>query len=146
MDFQTQAKSAIRDSGGRITPQRELLLALLAEVDADIDAEHLHQLAATHDPNISLPTVYRTLNTLEDAKILDAHYVSSDHERKVYRIKADEHVFHFTCRACGKVTSFTSQFTPQLTHELRTQLGADVQSMCMCASGLCADCQQKAPA
>jgi Fe2+ or Zn2+ uptake regulation protein len=140
--FQQRAVIALRARGGRITPQRELLLDLLAGADADIDADSLHQLASDADPNISLPTVYRTLNTLEDAEIITSQYVSREHERKVYHISDDkEDIFHFTCRQCGRVTAVQSVMIGQLKREISIKLGAEVSSVCMCAGGLCADCR-----
>lgn len=143
MTFQEQASDAIRASGGRMTTQREILLDLLADIDDDINAEHLYQLATERDPAISLPTVYRTLHTLEDTEIIASHYVSSDHERKVYRINTETDVFHFTCRKCGRVSTFQSDLIKQLKQELSTQLAAEVATVCMCAGGLCADCRKE---
>lgn len=144
MTFQQQARDAIRDSGGRITPQREILFDLLAHVEEDIDADGLYRLAAQQDPNISLPTVYRTLNTLEDAEVIASQYVSTDHDRKVYRVNNKKDVFHFTCSRCGKVTQVTSHLVEQLRQELGSQIGADVLTVCMCAGGLCEDCRKEA--
>ena len=143
MTFQQQAKEAIRASGGRITPQRELLLDLLANTDEDIDADHLYRLAGEHDPTISLPTIYRTLNTLESARVIASHYVSREHERKVYRVSGADGTFHFTCRRCGRVTAVKSALIDQLKQELSTQLDAEILTMCMCAGGLCADCRER---
>lgn len=144
MTFEQRAKNAIHASGGRITPQREILLDLLMEAQDALDAEHLHQLASQRDPAISLPTVYRTLHTLEAAQVVISHYISSDHERKVYRINDDDvDVFHFTCRQCGQVTIFHSELIGQLKREVDTQLGADVLTLCMCAGGLCANCREE---
>ncbi|MBX3081819.1 MAG: transcriptional repressor [Anaerolineae bacterium] len=143
MTFIQQSRDAIRASGGRITTQREMLLDLLSQLEHDIDAEHLFQLASELDPNISLPTIYRTLHTLEDAQLIASHYVSSEHDRKVYRINDRTDAFHFACRRCGRVTPFQSELIEQIKDELRDQLGADVMSLCMCASGICADCREK---
>lgn len=143
MTFQEQAKEAIRTSGGRITSQRELLLDVLAHVEGDIDAEALHQQASEHDPNLSLPTVYRTLHTLEAAHIIQSRYVSRDHERKVYRIHKHEDTFHFTCRRCGRLIPYQSELVTRLKQELSTTIGGDVLTLCMCASGLCADCREE---
>lgn len=142
MTFQERAFAAIRASGGRITSQRELLLDLLAHLETDIDAEQLHRLASTHDPNISLPTVYRTLHTLEAAHIVTSQYVSSDHERKVYRVHSHDDAFHFTCRRCGRVLAFQSDLVDQLKADLTAQFGAEVLTLCMCAGGLCANCRE----
>lgn len=144
-DFQQQAKDAIRASGGRITNQREIILNLLANTVEAIDAETLYHSAIKHDPNISLPTIYRTLNTLESAKIIRSHYTSSDHERKTYTVNKhdNKHVFHFTCRKCGRVSTFKSSLISQLRAELSATLNAEIATLCMCAGGLCADCQQE---
>lgn len=143
MTFQELARDAIRASGGRITSQRELLLDLLASIATDIDAEHLYQMAISQDPHISLPTIYRTLNTLEAAEIITSHYVSSEHERKTYRIRdTGSDVFHFTCRSCGQVTAVQSALFEQVKHEISTRLDADILSLCMCASGLCTNCRE----
>jgi len=145
MTFQQQAKIAIRAAGGRITSQRELLLNLLATVEGDIDAERLFQLAGEQDPTISLPTIYRTLHILEATHLITSHYVSSDHQRRIYRIKAerDAHPFHFTCRRCGRVIPFQIAFADQLKRELSTQLSAEIATLCMCIGGLCTDCRDK---
>ncbi len=143
MTFQEQAKEAIRASGGRITGQRELLLDLIATHD-EIDAESLHQLASQQDAAISLPTVYRTLHTLEDAHVITSRYLSSDHDRKVYRIQAElDLTFNFTCRRCGRVIPFQSRLVEQAKRELSAQLGAEVLTLCMCAGGLCPDCREE---
>lgn len=140
MSFQQRATDAIRASGGRITSQRLLLLELMEHATDDVNAESLHQLASEHDPNISLPTIYRTLHTLEEAQLISPHYRSSDHERKIYRIVGDRDALHFTCRRCGRVVEFQTERIQQLKKEITQQLGAQVLTLCMCASGLCADC------
>lgn len=143
MSFQERAADAIRSSGGRMTRQRSILLDLLAHGSDDIDAEQLHQHAIQHDPRISLPTVYRTLHTLEAAHLVAPRFSSSDHERKVYRLVNSPDAVHFTCRKCGRVISYESDLISQLKRDLADQLGADLATFCMCAGGLCADCRKE---
>jgi Fe2+ or Zn2+ uptake regulation protein/Fe2+ transport system protein FeoA len=143
MTFQERAAAAIRASGGRITSQRELLLDLLAGADDYLDAETLHTRASTYDAGISLPTVYRTLNTLEAAGLIAPRFVSSEHERKVYRVAGDRDMFHFTCRRCGRVIAFHTPLIEQLKQEMTARMDADVFALCLCAGGLCADCRQE---
>jgi len=142
MSFQEQAKDAIRASGGRITNQREILLDLLAGIEADIDADALHQRASAIDPNISVPTVYRTLHTLEEAQVIASRYASQDHERKLYHRNENGQTSHFsfTCRRCGRRTSYQTDLIQQLKQEVETRFTAEVSTICMCASGLCAEC------
>lgn len=143
MTFQQRAIDVIQANGGRITEQRQLLLDLLATAEHDVNAENLYQQAVERDPGISLPTVYRTLHTLEAAHLITSRYISTDHEHKVYRIAGDNDAFRFTCRRCGSVTTFQSDLIRQLKEALVTELGAEVATFCMCAGGLCAACREE---
>lgn len=143
MSFQEQAKDAIRASGGRITNQREILLNLLASIDGDIDAEALYQRASAIDPNISVPTVYRTLHALEEAQIIRSRYASQDHERKLYHRPEDGGIYHFTCRRCGQRMPFQSASIQHLKHEVAEQFAWEITTLCICASGLCAECRDE---
>jgi Fur family transcriptional regulator, ferric uptake regulator len=53
--------------GLRITRLRETLYSLLAHSTAHPTAEELHELARAGDPEISLATVYNTLDALQEA-------------------------------------------------------------------------------
>ncbi len=131
-----------------MTPQRQLLLDLLAGQD-DLDAGQLHQLASARDPQLSLPTVYRTLHTLEAAGVIVSRYLSSDHERRVYRVQqtTPEPRLHFTCQGCGRVLPVASEritdLLDQIGGEITTLSGAQVRSVCVCAGGLCTICQTR---
>ncbi|MFW5708830.1 MAG: Fur family transcriptional regulator [Chloroflexota bacterium] len=143
MSFQEKAVEAIRASGGRITAQRQIVLDLLAGANEDIDAEHLHNLAIQHDPGISLPTIYRTLRVLETAKLISPRYVSTDHDRKMYRVTDETIAAHFTCRNCGSVIAFRSDLIGSLKQEMMSALNVDIATLCICAGGLCEDCQEE---
>lgn len=141
--FKEQASQAIHQSGGRMTPQRWLLIGLLETAENYLDAESLYEQALTHDTSISLTTVYRTLNTLEQAGILKPRYLSQAHERKYYEPLHMEIEYHFTCRVCKRLIPFRSPLLQQLQNELEAEMGLAISHACVCFSGLCPDCQQK---
>ena len=58
------------DAGIRITAQRALIIETLIVSDDHPDADLVYRRAVERDQSISLPTVYRTLNLLEDAGII----------------------------------------------------------------------------
>ena len=62
-----------REKGLRMTEQRRIIVRVLEGADDHPDVEELHRRAQTHDPAISLATVYRTVRLLEEAGILDKH-------------------------------------------------------------------------
>lgn len=140
MDFTEQASQAIRAAGGRFTPQRRLIVELLADSTGHLDADGLHWLAHQRDQSISLATVYRTLNTLEQAGLVAQRYFSPGHEKKYYEpLTAHEH-YHFTCRACGQVVEFDAPLVETIRQEVAARLGILVDHACMCLEGLCQSC------
>ena len=58
------------DAGIRMTAQRSLIIETLIGSDDHPDADQVYRRAVERDESISLPTVYRTLNLLDDAGII----------------------------------------------------------------------------
>ena len=143
MTFTQQASEAIRQSGGRMTAQRRLIVDLLAEASQNMDAETLYQRLQTYDADVSLATVYRTLNVREAAGLIQQRYQSPDHERRYYEPIHAEADYHFTCRHCRQITAFKLPQMEAIKQHIAEQIGADVVTLCMCVDGLCADCRQR---
>lgn len=140
MTFIREAERIIRETGGRMTAQRELIIRLLDSATDMLDAEALYLLAHQHDESVSLATVYRTLNTLEEAKLIQQRYVSKDHTRKYYELIHAEEAYHFTCRHCQKIIPFQTKILDALKKDLENQLGVRNLMACVCVSGICPDC------
>ena len=117
---------------------------MVAPVEGELDVETLYQLAHTRDSSISIATVYRTLNMLEAAKLVQHRYRSRDHERRYYERISTEPVYHFTCHDCHKVIAFHSALVEDFEQRLAAELGLDVINACVCLDGLCTDCREKA--
>ena len=141
--FTEQATEAIRNAGGRMTAQRQLLIALLENSDGEFDVETFFHIARASDSNVSIATVYRTLNILEAARLVKQHYRSRDHERSYYELVSKEPAYHFTCRACHKIIAFHSPLVQALERQLAAELGLVVFGACICLDGLCPDCQNQ---
>lgn len=143
MTFTQQASEAIRKSGGRMTAQRRLIVDLLAQADANMDAETLYQRLQTYNADVSLATVYRTLNVLETAGLIQQRYQSPDHERRYYEPLHAEADYHFTCRRCRQMTAFKLPQMEAIKQHIAEQMGVDVMKLCMCVDGLCAACRRE---
>jgi Fur family ferric uptake transcriptional regulator len=141
MSFLEQASQAIHESGGRMTAQRQIILELLAAANDHLDAEGLYQLAHERDTRVSLATVYRTLNTLAEAGLVQQRYESRDHERKIIEPVTQPADYHFTCRHCHRVIPFQSELVQQLKHDLQAEFNVQVFHACVCLDGLCPDCR-----
>jgi Fur family transcriptional regulator, ferric uptake regulator len=85
--------------GVRSTRQRSAISALLDEIDEFKSAQELHDELRKRGEGIGLTTVYRTLQTLADAKTVDM--LRTDTGESVYRRCSSGHHHHLVCRQCG---------------------------------------------
>jgi Fe2+ or Zn2+ uptake regulation protein len=141
MSFVSEASAAIRETGGRMTPQRRLIIGLLERANDHLDAEGLYHLAHERDRSISLATVYRTLNVLKDAGLIEQRYFSREHGREYYEPSGASEHYHFTCKMCGQVTEFETTLVDEIKAELEANLEATVHHACICFEGVCKTCQ-----
>ncbi len=95
-------KATLRERGYRLTPQRELILGAVHELDhATPDEVLAHVRESASSVNIS--TVYRTLEVLEELGLV-RHAHLSDRAPTYHSVGGHEH-FHLVCRNCQRVIS-----------------------------------------
>ena len=136
------AAHTLQATGKRLTSQRRLLLKVLAESRAHLDAEEIYALAKQKDPNISLATVYRTLNMLAEAGIVQERANIRDGQRHYYEVTDTIH-YHFTCLSCQRVIEFEAPLIEQTIAELAERLNLDIVHTRVHLDGYCPACQQK---
>jgi Fe2+ or Zn2+ uptake regulation protein len=118
----TQLAEAFRAQGLKVTPQRQLLFALLEDDTTHPTAEGLYVRASAQMPGISLRTVYTTLTDLVAMGELHAVGLGSGATR--FDPNIDDH-HHGVCDDCGAIVDVyvhgsdtlvvagDSRFTPQ---------------------------------
>ena len=94
----TKAIKAVREAGGRITPERTLLLRIISD-NAHLDASEIFLLAKEENPKISLSTVYRAVGLLKELEIVAADDLGEDHHH--YEVQLAKH-YHFVCLVVAK--------------------------------------------
>jgi Fe2+ or Zn2+ uptake regulation protein len=92
--------AALRARGQRVTSQRLILHRALRELDRHATADELLRTAEERLPNLSLPTVYSTLELFEQLGIV--RRVAAGSGSVLWDPRPDEHQ-HFACRRCGRV-------------------------------------------
>src|ERR1700710_3230382 len=83
----------------RSTRQRAAISALLENVEDFRSAQELHDELRRGGENIGLTTVYRTLQAMASAGLLDT--LRTDSGESVYRRCSQHHHHHLVCRSCG---------------------------------------------
>lgn len=135
-------KDALRASGHRLTPQRQLILEVLAESGGHLDATELYDLVRARDRATSLATIYRTLAVLKELGQVEEDPLGQDHSH--YEATPDEPHYHFTCLKCGKVIEFDTPLVRQIEQELCEREGFGVSHTYLHMSGYCAECRDMA--
>ncbi|EHI12578.1 Fur family transcriptional regulator [Mycolicibacterium thermoresistibile] len=88
-----------RATGLRSTRQRAAVSALLDKIDDFRSAQELHDELRRRGEVIGLTTVYRTLQSMAAAGLVDT--LRTDTGESLYRRCSEDHHHHLVCRACG---------------------------------------------
>src|SRR6201982_4173388 len=86
-------------AGERSTRQRAAISSLLETLADFRSAQELHDELRRRGENIGLTTVYRTLQSMASAGLLDT--LRNDTGESVYRRCSAHHHHHLVCRSCG---------------------------------------------
>lgn len=134
------AERLLHERGFKVTPQRTLVLQVLAGQAIYLDADEIYALARVHDSSIGLATVYRTLNLFADLGLVDRRYVEPEHRREVFRLSDGQEQHYLTCVRCGKRVLIHADLLHRMASELVRRKGVSVVSACACFTGYCPDC------
>lgn len=134
------AESLLRKRGFKLTPQRSLLLQVLAAQSTYLDAEEIYELAHAQDDSISLATVYRTLGLYAELALVDHRYIEPEHRREAFRMAEGPEQHYLTCMRCNKRVVIHADLLNRMAHELVRRKGVSVTSACACFTGYCPEC------
>jgi Fur family ferric uptake transcriptional regulator len=123
----------------RVTEQRRLLLEIIRTHGEHLDADQIYAFARRQNPRLSLSTVYRTLSLLRDLGLVDEVHLGEDHHH--YELKPAAAHHHLICRACGRVTEFSTFLADELAASVGDEYNYDVQEVRIDLTGLCSQCR-----
>lgn len=117
-------ETLLRDAGVRITKQRQAILKIIAGAEDHPDAMEIFKRASALDASVSLPTVYRTMKTLEENGAIRRHTFEGGPSR--FEHADSEHHDHLIDMETGDVIEFTSPKIEALQREIADELGYDI--------------------
>jgi Fur family transcriptional regulator, ferric uptake regulator len=137
----TDWREQLRASGYRLTPQRELVLEAVEQLDHATPEAILERVQRTVS-GVNISTVYRTLDLLSELGLVAHTHLG--HGAPVYHAASEPEHVHLVCRSCGGVT----EAPPSLADTFLTELGdaygfaADVPHLTV--FGTCRECREAA--
>jgi len=138
-DMRVAAERRLRTAQKRITPQRRLVLDILAKADGHLDAHDIYERGRSRDPRLSLSTVYRTLGTLKEAGVVrELHF---DQARHHYELDDKDEHSHLVCLRCGRVVEVDSALFAEAAKAVAKAHGFEVASAQVELAGYCSRCR-----
>lgn len=132
--------AAAADAGIKITRQRLEVFKEVTASRAHPDAETVFRAVRARLPSISLDTVYRTLATLCELKIIGS--LGAHHGGARFDGNMERH-HHYICTKCGKVEDFTDPRFDRLDLPAHVRGLGTIESAQVEIKGLCSDCLRK---
>jgi Fur family ferric uptake transcriptional regulator len=129
--------AALRGAGLRSTGQRRAVLSAIHELQhATVDELAAHVQRGM--PEVSLSTVYRILETLDEAGLVTHAHLH--HGSPTWHVVDGDPHLHLVCSDCGGVQQQPVDLAEQLVAEARAGLGFEVDLRHLVLHGRCADC------
>jgi Fur family ferric uptake transcriptional regulator len=135
-----EVRERLHERGLRWTPQRRLLVDVLAGTDGHITGAELVERCREENPEVTPSTVYRTLDVLEDIGLI-RHAHGLDGREEFHVRPAREHG-HLHCSVCHRAWEIGAEEVADLARELETSRGFRMDLGHLSVVGVCADCRE----
>jgi Fe2+ or Zn2+ uptake regulation protein len=139
-DLLVVGQRRLRAAGKRITPQRRLVLDILAKADGHLDAHDIYARGRRQDERLSLSTVYRTLSILKEAGVVRELHLDDEHHH--YELDGKDEHSHLVCLGCGRVIEVDSSAFAEAAESTVEAHGFEIASAQVELTGYCAGCRR----
>jgi Fur family ferric uptake transcriptional regulator len=136
-----ELKQIIKEKGMKYTEQRAVILQILVNLDDHLNAEDIHKIIQKEHPNqnIGIATIYRTLNFLEEVKLISS--ISFGSEGKKYEGNTKEHHDHLICTKCNSIIEFLDEQIELRQEKIGQKNNFIIEDHTMQIYGICENCQ-----
>ncbi len=132
--------SALRERGMRVTPQRIVVHRALGELDRHVTADELLDAVTDRLPSVSLPTIYATLELLEELGMVRRLQRSGT---TLFDPRTEPH-HHLVCTSCGSVEDLDAALDAAVLERAAAKQGFAHERVEAIVHGRCRRCTQAA--
>src|SRR3954454_6609291 len=136
-DPDTNLIDVLHSRGQRVTPQRLVINRTLQELHRHVSAEEILGAVEERLPNVSLPTVYSTLELLGELGLV--RRVGPAGGRVLFDPRMDEHQ-HAVCSVCGRVEDLDTDVDAAPALAAARRAGWSDAAAGMLVTGVCESC------
>lgn len=114
------------------------VLATLERAGGFASAQEVHQLMTRNGDRIGLTTIYRSLQSLLNEKIVDV--LRREDGEAIYRLCGEKHHHHLVCKMCGLTVEIEGGAIEKWASEIASAHGFHDASHSVELYGTCASC------
>lgn len=129
----------LRERGFRLTPQREIILSVLHDVEGWATADEIYGRVQEVSTSLDISTVYRTLDLLQELNLVFG-MESGDGQRRYELLGVHGPHLHLVCQACGHVIAADLGAAQTFGAELQANYGFQPALDQLSIPGLCPAC------
>jgi Fur family ferric uptake transcriptional regulator len=132
----------LRERGFRITPQREIVLSVLHQLNGPASADHVYQQVQGISEAIDISTVYRTLDLLKEFGIVMT--IDPGDGTRVYEfVGLDGPHVHLVCSKCGSVQGVDITSIEPFAAFVRDRFAFELDLEHLSLVGVCEGCRRR---
>ncbi|MEG2684617.1 MAG: transcriptional repressor [Erysipelotrichaceae bacterium] len=120
--------------------QRDLIYNYMKDLHQHVSAETLHKTLNSGNSNVSLATVYRNLNILEEQKKI--RKLALPTQGYVYDGNYEPH-YHFYCSECSTLYDIDHNYDENVNELFKTSVDGTIVNHSLTFSGICNNCRNK---
>ena len=132
----------LRARGYRLTPQREIVLAVMHQTDRPASVDEIFQKVQERSSSLDISTVYRTLDLLQEFGLVRA---LDKGERQIFYEYVGIHKphVHLTCKSCGEIIGVELESFSESIQRIRADYQFEILLDNVTMPGLCQKCKSK---
>ena len=138
-----RAIETLRDKGHRLTPQRMLVLSIVADADGHMGVDEVFRRSKEAYPYMDIATVYRTLHLFKDLGVVTEvaigdrlHYELTDPSGKHH---------HMVCRVCNGAFNLSPYYLEEFRTTLVREFDFEPDLEHFAITGICSKCRADNP-
>lgn len=139
MNVINEIRSTLKKANLRVTPQRVAICEYLSQNNNHPTAQMIYEEVKLSHPNISLMTVYNTLNALNDQGIINEIGRLQD-EHAHFDQWTNRHL-HLMCIDCGEIEDLEIEALDSVEQHISERSGFFIDRAKLIYYGVCRECQ-----
>ena len=131
---------ALKTTGMRATSQRALILEIIRHGQGHLDADEVYRRARLKQPQLSLSTVYRTLQLFKKLGLVEELHFDEAHHH--YEAKPPFEHHHLVCLGCGRIIEFHNPLSRYVKRNVTEAKDFEIVNTEVHMTGYCPKCRQ----